>query len=238
MPENRYFTNQELKQNLSISLQGQEASHMSVIMRKKKNDTVEIINGKGFLSEAKILEISEKKATLKIEKIYFEKEKKQKIILVQSVIKPNKLELILEKCTELGVSEFWMFFSKHSQKMDFSENRIERFEKILISAIKQCGRLYLPKMKFLNTKEELKNAEGQLFLGSVAKESKKLIDSDIKNENNLFFIIGPESGFTEDEILFFEQSIKAMPIKLNENILRSETAAISSIAILSHLLQF
>ncbi len=237
MPKDRYFTNQDLKKNECISIQDQEAMHMHIIMRKKKNDIVEIINGKGILAKAKILNISKNIVDLKIENFYFEKEKKQKIILIQSLIKPDRLELIFEKCTELGVNEFWLLAFKNTQKINFSKNRWDRAQNILISALKQSGRLYLPKIKLLNSLDDIKDIKGQIFFGETQKNCVKLIASFKKNDENIFFIIGPESGFTNEEINYFEKNLKASAVKLNDNILRSETASITAIAITFQLLQ-
>jgi len=237
MPKDRYFFDKDLKKDEFISIQGQEASHINFIMRKKKNDFIELINGKGILAKAKILNISKNLVEIKINNLFFEKEKKQKIILIQSIIKSDRLDLIFEKCTELGSDEFWLFKSKNSKKINFTKNKLNRIKNIFISAIKQCGRLYLPKIKFLNSIEDLKNIKGQFFLADLKKDNKNLIDSYKKNAENIFFIIGPESGFTKEELNYFEINLQALPIKLNENILRSETAAITSISIISHLFQ-
>jgi 16S rRNA (uracil1498-N3)-methyltransferase len=237
MPKDRYFVDQVLKKNENISIETKEAAHMNFIMRKKKNDIIEIINGKGFLAKAKILDFSKSGVFVIIEDLYFEEEKKQKIILVQSLIKQDRLELVLEKCSELGVNEIWLLTSKNSLKVNFSKNKLERLQNILIAATKQCGRLYLPRIKFLKSLEDLKNIEGQIFIGEINKNCPKLIDSLKKNNENIFFLIGPESGFDNEEIFYFENNLKPSFVKLNSNTLRSETAAISAITIISHVLQ-
>ena len=72
MPKDRYFINHDLKKDLQVCIQGQESVHISLIMRKRQNEEVEIINGKGFLARAKILDISKNKTTLRIENVFFE----------------------------------------------------------------------------------------------------------------------------------------------------------------------
>lgn len=234
MPKNRYFFNQNLKENEIIKISGPEASHMQIVMRKKEKEAVEIINGRGSLAEAQIKKISENTIELEIKNIFFEKEKKQKLILIQAIIKSDKIELILEKCTELGCDEFWFFYSKNSQKINFSKNKLDRFQNILIAATKQCGRLYLPKIKFINELTDLTNLKGHIYFGSLEKDSASLIEPNKKNDENIFFIIGPESGFSNEESSYLKEK-KAKGIRLNKNILRSETAAISAISIISNL---
>lgn len=237
MPKDRFYTNQDLKKDICISITAQEACHMYIIMRKRKDDEVEIINGKGFLAKAKILNISKNQANLKIENIYFEEEKKQKLILVQSIIKPDRLDLVFEKCAQLGADEFHLFPAINSRKTEFSKNRLDRTLNILIAAIKQCGRLYLPKIKILTSIKDFQTIKSRIFFGSTDKNCTKLIDALKKEDENIYFIIGPQKGFTDEETNFMENDLKALPVKLNENILRSETAAITAIAITSHLLE-
>lgn len=237
MPKDRYYTNFDLKIDEIVSIQDKEASHMLYIMRKKQDDIVEIINGHGKLAEAKIVNTSKQKVDLKILKVSQESPKKKKLILVQSLIKQDRLELLLEKCTELGVDEFWIINLKNSIKLELSKNRLDRFQNILIAAIKQSGRLFLPKIVLLNSLKDLTKAKGQIFYGSTHKDSIKLKDALQQNDNNIFMIIGPEAGFSKDEEEYFKENLKAQGINLNENILRAETAAITSIAIISHLLQ-
>lgn len=236
MPKDRYYIDKDLKQGEVISIHGQEAAHMFIIMRKKRNEKVEIINGKGFLAKATVIDASKNSVNLNIENLEFVKEKKQKIILIQSIIKPDRLELILEKCTELGLDEFWLFKAVNTSEIHFSKSKLDRFNNLIIAATKQCGRLYLPKIKIFKSMEDLKDIHGQVFFGHTLKNSQKLIDSYDKNNENIYFIIGPESGFTNNEVNYLENNLKALPVKLNENILRSETAAISAITIISHLI--
>lgn len=237
MPKDRYFIDQDLKKDTSIELFDKEAHHLRSSMRKKEKDVVEVINGRGFLAKCVVEKIESKTVTLRIEDIDFVEEKKQSLTLIQAFIKPPKIDLILEKCTELGCNNFWFFKSSTSEKVDISKNRLIRMQHILIAALKQCGALYLPKIKIFETMRDIKNLEGQKYFGDLDENPKGLIDIDKKTAENISFFIGPEKGFSKEELLYLKEVLKAKGIKLNKNILRAETAAIATVAITSHFLQ-
>lgn len=260
MPKNRFYFNSPLKKNTSIKIDTKEVLHIQKIMRKKQGDIIEIINGQGFLASSEIVKIDKKFIEVKINKIIFEEEKKPKIFLLQPFLKFPNIELVLEKCTELGCSEFWFFESENSEKPKISKNKLDRFNTILTSAIKQCGSLYLPKIKFFDSLEgiknkllkngNIKNIQGNKTLKKNLESrniffgyrftSNSLLDIYCKNkqnikDTNIYFIIGPEKGFTKNENLFLENSLKALPINLNSNTLRAETASIAASCIISHI---
>lgn len=243
MPKDRYFIDQDLKKNSSLEIKDKEAHHIKTL-RKKEGELIEVINGKGFLAKAKIENFDKKSIKIRLLDVLFEKEKKQKLILVQAFIKPNKLEFLLEKTTELGVDEIWLFKSKNSEKLNFSKNRLDRMRSILIAAIKQSGRLYLPKIEIFESIKDIKNIDGNIYFGDLKKEAKRLLDvyknktkQSKEDKKNSYFFIGPEMGFFLGEISYLKNDLKATGIKLNNNILRSETAGIAAIAIAAHLLK-
>lgn len=237
MPKDRYFIDQDLKKEASIELFDKEAHHLRTSMRKKMGDAIEIINGRGFLAKAIVEKIESKAVILHIKEVAFKEEQKQRIKLIQAFIKPPKIDLILEKCTELGCNDFWFFNSSTSEKIDISKNRFERMNHLLIAALKQCGALYLPKIKIFKTLRDIKNLEGQKYFGSLDETEKKSLDIDKNTAENISFFIGPEKGFSKEEISYLKEVLKAKGVKLNSNILRAETAAIAAVAITSHFLQ-
>ncbi len=238
MPKDRYFIDQDLKKNFSLEIKDKEAHHIKTL-RKKEGELIEVINGKGFLAKAKIENFDKKSIKIRLLDVLFEKEKKKKLILVQAFIKPNKLEFLLEKTTELGVDEIWLFKSKNSEKINFSKNRLDRMRSILIAAIKQSGRLYLPKIEIFESIKDIKNLDDNenIYYGDVQKQAKRYVDVYKKDKKNIYFFIGSEMGFFKDEISYLKNNLNALGIKLNNNILRSETAGIASIAIAAHLLK-
>jgi 16S rRNA (uracil1498-N3)-methyltransferase len=232
MPVNRFFSKELKKDDEIIDLKDSEFHHLKNVIRIKENEEIELINGKGLLANAKAIKITKNHATLKILSSIFKEDKKYKTILVQAIIKPIKLDLIIEKVTEIGVDEIYLFYSKKSEKINFSKNRLIRLDNILISASKQCSRVYLPKLTIFKSLKDI-TFNGMIYYGSTKKDP-LFKESFNKNERS-FFVIGPESGFEIEEIDYLKK-IKAFPVSINENILRSETAAIASICLLNHFL--
>ncbi len=238
MPENRFFTDQLLKTNKTIVLAKDEVHHLKV-MRLSKHSLLELVNGKNQLAYAEIKELKKNQAILQIKKLVQSKPAIWKLTLAMSLIKPAKMELIIEKATELGVHEFILFPADLSEAQQISDHKKERFKAIAIAALKQCGRLDLPTITYVNSLK--KTAAGcklkmQKYFGDLSSDALNPIQNGkfLKPEQNTNIIcfIGPEKGFTEDETIFFKKELKAQGIKLSENILRAETAAIAAAALL------
>ncbi|OGN61494.1 MAG: hypothetical protein A3F40_01990 [Chlamydiae bacterium RIFCSPHIGHO2_12_FULL_27_8] len=231
MPQNRYFIDENIKINSTYLLENNELHYLKNVMRNTEDDEIEIINGNGILAKAKILKISKNSAEIKIYSLNENRKRKTKSVLVQSILKPQNMDYILEKNTELGIDEFWVFFSKNSEKVNISQNRIFRMNQILISAVKQSGRLFLPEIKIFENISKLPEFKN----GYLCSLDSKKIDK-IESSEDIFIIVGPEKGFLKEEEDFFINKFKVKKIKLNQNVLRAETASICAGAILNYFL--
>ena len=151
---------------------------------------------------------------LQITHAEFHKPTKQ-LQLGMSLIKQPKLELVIEKCTELGITDFHLFPAEHSERNHISDNHQNRLHTITTSATKQCGRLYFPTIH-LYTKIHIPRYSAYATLQGNPKLLKNMEISSI--------LIGPEKGWSQrEENLLAEH---AQPVSLHSNILRAETAAI------------
>ncbi|MBP9840899.1 MAG: 16S rRNA (uracil(1498)-N(3))-methyltransferase [Simkaniaceae bacterium] len=203
MPSHRFFSS-------GSTIEGEEFHHLTRVMRNQVGDEIELIDGKGSLSLAKITSIEKKEATLKILATSTEEPPKERYSLIQGVPQGAKIEWVLEKGTELDIDDFLFFGSK-----DFSPNKLTRFHHILIAAIKQCGRLFLPTLSFYSSLEEVPLHEGACYgdpQGTPYHTGHQIV-------------IGPESGFSEEEISLLKGK-GAQGVSLGKHILRTETAAI------------
>ncbi|MDD2907643.1 MAG: RsmE family RNA methyltransferase [Candidatus Gracilibacteria bacterium] len=140
--------------------------------------------------------------------------------------KQEKIEYIIQKGVEVGIKNFVFFRSDRSQKLLLSENKIERLNKIMIEAIEQSGRNYLPELVFIDKLDFslIKNDENIVF-HTVNEESLSLKDIKIIYDKNINIFVGPEGGFSEEEIkkmniLVFKK------VHLGNRILRTETTGI------------
>ena len=147
-------------------------------------------------------------------------------------IKLNYLNLMIQKATELGVTRFIPLLTDHTVVRKINEKRIK---KIIVEASEQSNRLNLPTLdKLKNFEEFLKeNIDITIHFGDLNSKNKKI---DIKRNEPLCILIGPEGDFSIKEREIISKMKNIIPININKNILRSETAAISMISIISYTL--
>lgn len=236
MPVNRFYIDQDLQQSLELVIEGDEFHHLCNATRKRSGERVEIINGRGFLAEGVVKEIKKFSALIAIDEVIFQEKESKPLILIQGVPRMNRLDTIIEKCTELGVSGIHLFGGDRSERKELSDSAISRAEKVAIAAVKQCGRLYLPALHLFDSLEESLPKEGALFFGDIDPEAPLLFHEWIrqKSPESAAFAVGPEGGFSERE----EEILKekgAVGVKLADHILRTDTAPILAIGLLRHL---
>lgn len=223
MPAERFYMDAPLTGTLS--LEGPEFHHLAHVMRNRVGDSIELVNGKGGLAAAKVTAIGKHSATLAILSATSTPVPAPRIVLGIPLMRPSKLELVVEKCTELGADAFWFFAADHSEKEELSSNQIERLSHIAISAMKQCGRLDLPHIQISPRLQDLLHSDAVYFFGDTRPQAKK-----ITAQEKVVFITGPEKGFSEKELQLLDQ--KGTGVKLHRNILRAETAPIAAVCLL------
>lgn len=203
----------------------EESKHIIKVLRKKDGDILFVTNGLGFLFKTEIVLASDSKCTVQI--VSFEKASIPKYNL-HLVVAPTKMndryEWFLEKATEIGVQEITPIICDRSERKVIN---MERFEKILLSAIKQSNALYLPKLNpAISFKEFVKNKNTGLQLIAHCEETdKKTLKSVLQPDTDITVLIGPEGDFSDKEItLALEQNY--IPVTLGNTRLRTETAAV------------
>lgn len=233
MPSYRFFLDSSFETGHRIQFKEDEYKHIVKVMRLDVNDALEIVNGKGILCQAIITEISKHTVTSQIQSVHQEREHRPKFIIAQSLLRPSSLELICEKNTELGVMELWFFPAEHSEKHDLSTNQLERLHRHAVSAIKQSGRLFLPSLRFFSSLEDaLSQVNYQFLFGDLTTKAVKLQEA-IDGTLTPVFFIGPEKGFTNEELDVLSK--KAKGVSLGLHTLRAETASIAASSLLGIL---
>jgi 16S rRNA (uracil1498-N3)-methyltransferase len=209
----------------NFSFDKEESKHIIKVLRKKDSDILYVTNGLGYLFKTEITLASDNKCTVKI--ISFEKAAPSKYNLHLAVA-PTKMndryEWFLEKATEIGIHEITPIICDRSERKVVNK---ERFEKIILTAMKQSNELYLPKLNEAMTfKEFIKTQNKGLQLIAHCEETdKKSLKSVLKPNENITMLIGPEGDFSEKEIeLALENNY--IPVSLGNTRLRTETAAI------------
>jgi 16S rRNA (uracil1498-N3)-methyltransferase len=228
----RLFFSESLSLNLSSKLDKSQSHYLTKVMRIKVGESFSLFNKSGEW-EAKINEISKGVVEFIVTKQLRHKENSKEVWLAFSPIKSNYFNFMIQKATELGVTKFIPIIFNRTIVRKINK---ERLEKIIIEAAEQSNRIHIPSVE---KPQDLKNFLSKnkrkidLIFTDLNSENKKL---DIKKLINkpICIIIGPEGDFSEsekEEILTFE-GVKQ--IKINENILRSETAAISALSIVNY----
>ena len=220
------FYNSEIKNGDStFFFDKEESKHIVKVLRKKESDKIFITNGLGYLFESEIILASEKKCEVKIIKETFQQPDTFYTHIAVAPTKMNdRLEWFLEKATEIGIHEITPIICDRSERKVINR---ERFEKILLTAMKQSNVLFLPKLnQAISFKEFIKNKkEGLQLIAHCEETDKKSLKSVLKTNENVTLLIGPEGDFSEKEIaLALENNYS--PVSLGNTRLRTETAAI------------
>ncbi len=228
----RLFFSNTLSANMTDKLDKPQSHYLTKVMRIKRNDFFSLFNSYGEW-EAKVLEILKGIVQFKIIKQIRSKESSKEIWLAFSPIKSNYQNFMIQKATELGVTKFIPIIFNRTIVRKINK---ERLEKIVIEASEQSNRLNVPLIeKAQNLKNFLKLNSMDLIFTDLNSDNKKIDKSKLTNKP-ICIIIGPEGDFSEterEEILSFKN---VQALKINENILRSETAVISAISILNYVI--
>ena len=231
----RLFFPENLSLNLTAKLDKSQSHYVNKVMRVKVNETFSLFN-ESVEWEAKIKEISNGIVGFIITKQLRQKENSKEIWLAFSPIKSNYFNFMIQKATELGVTKFIPVITDRTivRKINY-----ERVENITIEASEQSNRLLIPKVeKTQNLKSflEKNNNKINIIFGDINTKNQKLDPKIQKEDKPICIIIGPEGDFTEaerEQILNFKD---VQSLKINDNILRTETAAISALSIINYFL--
>lgn len=240
------FYNSDISKNTTqITFDKIESKHIVRVLRKKEGDILKITNGKGFLFDAKISFSSDKKCAAEI--IAVQEKPKPWNYYLHIAIAPTKnndrTEWFLEKATEIGIDEITPIICSNSERRVV---KLERFEKIIQSAMKQSLKFTLPKLNepikftdFIN-----QNIDGKIciahcepFIKNSGQEEEKQLLKDVINPlEKITILIGPEGDFSLQEITKALEK-NCIPISLGESRLRTETAALVAVQNVSFINQ-
>ncbi len=214
-----------------------EQHHLCNVLRGKLGDTIRVIDGKGSVCIAKIYRIGAESSDVKIINREFCRRHTPSLTLFQGVPKSDKMELILQKTTELGVTQIVPMSTERSLQKP-SENRFERWHRIVLSATKQCKRAWLPELHKVQEFNECLNmiqkyARSLIFWENERQQHIKAVLGEKTKEESIAFLVGPEGGFTDKEVNAAVEK-GCIPVKIGSNILRTETAAIAGITIAAY----
>ena len=202
------------------------------VLRVRIGEIIYLFDNSGMEYETKVENISNKEIEISLVRKYQGKlEPTVRVILYQALLKKDKWEWVLQKTTELGVSEIIPMRTEYCISDTISENKRERYEKIIVEATEQCGGCRMPKLGELQTfaqvLQSLQQQKIPAFILHPEEQSPSLIQAT--NElKEISLLVGPEGGFSEKEI---EEAKEAgvLIVQLGQRILRAETATIIAV---------
>ena len=225
----RLFFPKSLSLNLTDKLDKSQSHYVSKVMRVKENEVFSLFNNSGEW-EAKILNISKSIVEFNVTKQLRQKENKREIWLAFSPIKSNYFNFMIQKATELGVTKFFPIIFDRTIVRKINK---ERLEKVIIEAAEQSNRINLPIIEEPQKLKKFLNKEMDLIFTDINTNNTK-INLKKLTAKPICVIIGPEGDFSEEERIEILKFNGVQPIKINENILRSETAVISALSIINY----
>jgi len=224
----RLFFSESLSINLTDKLNKSQSHYLTKVMRIEIGNNFSLFNQNGEW-EARVTNITKGIVEFSTMKKIRSNDNGKEIWLAFAPIKFNYLNLMIQKATELGVSKFIPILTERTIVRKINEKRLN---KIIIEASEQSNRLKVPKLdEIIKLDNFLKfNQKTNIIFGDLNTDNKKII---VKGTEPLCILIGPEGDFTLKEREKILKLKNIIPLKINENILRAETAAISMISILT-----
>lgn len=210
-------------------LSEEESRHCLQVLRHNIGDKITIIDGKGYFWEAEIAGKQGKKCLLKVVGKYLD-EKSQRNYYLHIAIAPTKnierMEWLLEKCTEIGIDEVSFLLCKRSER---KEIKLERLEKIIVQAAKQSRKAFLPKINEMQKLsvflEDMKKQSQGKWIAHLEPAEKKTLGQIVQNNTSYAILLGPEGDFEQEEIAAAKLA-GFESISLGNAVLRTETAGL------------
>lgn len=234
-----YIKNEQMDED-KITIQNDDFNHIKNVLRYKIDDEIDVCDENGIRYKTKIEKFEDGSVILKITEVSNDStECNINITLFQGLPKSDKMDLIVQKCTELGVKEIVPFIServivKLNEKNE--EKKIERWQKIAKEAAKQSGRQIIPNIgNTINLKNIIENlSKYDIVIMPYECEKEHMIKNVLRkidnNVKNIAIIIGPEGGFSEKDVEILEKCEKLKKVSLGSRILRTETAGFITLA--------
>lgn len=228
---NRFFIPSDWIDQDKVVIMGKQVHQLKDVLRLRAGDHIAVLDNTGGEYEVEIIEMSRDHVTGVIYSKRYIEEPKTKVTLYQALLKGNNFELVLQKCTEIGVSSFVPVQCERCVARTPDDKKQERWRKIIAEAAEQSGRGKLPTLEpVLDFRQACQTATNLSLLaweGEAASELRPLLQSEAasitRHSINLF--VGPEGGFSPAEVEL-ARNCGIIPITLGKRVLRAETAGL------------
>lgn len=217
-----------------ISLDERASHYLLHVLRLKRGTVLRLFDGEGHFAEAKLVECQRKGVKVKIQHTYKQDNRSPlHLHLYQGVCRGEKMDLVVQKATELGVSIITPVLTQYAQAQrdkDRQHNRLQHWQQVMISAAEQSGRSHLPSLQPFISLADINVAVDTFIL---EPQSETAI-SKVALTQQAAIVVGPEGGFSEDEITHLKQH-GCQTLSMGPRVLRSETAGLAAIAVMQSL---
>ncbi|MBK5258393.1 MAG: 16S rRNA (uracil(1498)-N(3))-methyltransferase [Thermoanaerobaculia bacterium] len=223
----RIFTDQPIAPG-EITIAGEEFHHASRVVRVRDGEAVEVFDGRGGSAAGRVKSIASSSMSVIIESTIPSRESPLSLTLAMSIINLEKFEIVLQKATELGVVAFIPMVTERVElRPERYRGKSERWEKIVFEAVKQSGRAVTPRIEVPTPFNDVIRRDGTRLLFDA--DSQPSLEEPV---NTATLLIGPEGGWSEEEIASARAS-SCLFRRLGPRRLRAETAAICAVAIIT-----
>lgn len=239
----RFFIEPDTEIADEVLLSQRETHHIKKVLRLNPGTQLQLLDGKGNIHDAEIMALGNN-ARLKILSSMHIEGDKTPLRVCQSVLKGQKMELLVQKCTELGVRLFTPYYSERSQLKKTELGKIQkkqaRWQRIIEEACKQCNNPIMMQLNPLVSYEEMLTMEENgvqklLFWEEAPQQNSLHIHPPRPDSHGVQIVFGPEGGFPETEVTSAREKDFQI-LSLGPRILKAETANIAAVSIIQHLL--
>ena len=230
----RFFVESDAIQRNTATITGEDVAHITRVLRLKAGDEIRICDGQGreYAARLTMLQKQEVQAAL-LEQVAIHTEPAHTVTLYQGLPKTGKMEVIIQKCVELGISAIVPLVTERcvvKPGADFEKKRV-RYQRVAYEAAKQSGRGIIPAVRPLITFTQLPYGAHDLVLHAYEEEHARTLKQALQGAKarDIAILIGPEGGFTKEEVELSMHS-GAKTVTLGSRILRTETAGMAMLA--------
>lgn len=227
----RLFTQHAFHSKGVIPLDSGQAHYLHNVLRRKDGDFIRLFNGKDGEWFGKLQSLNKKSGTVVLtDQLKKQPLQKKRLHLVFAPIKKNRMDWLIEKAVELGVSDFHPVLTQNTEIRKLNEVRLQQQ---IFEAAEQCERLEIPNLHPLQKLETVLGSwpEESQLLACIERAQTQMLQDVKLEKNDIAFIIGPEGGFTAEEKERISK--KAHPVSLGETILRCETAVVKALVLIN-----
>jgi 16S rRNA (uracil1498-N3)-methyltransferase len=230
----RFFYDPAQESSEHLLIEGAEARHISTVLRLRLGGTAELLDGAGRVLVGQIERISADSVLFRILSRRREPESRSPLTLAAALLKGKKMDLLVQKAAELGVHSFIPLITRYCEPQGRDKQMIDRWQRIMLEACKQCGRPWLMRISTPLPLHELEIPQDSLKIMPWEKETvRSFSDINIKAGQSALLLIGPEGGFHPEEVDFAKQC-GFNTVSLGPRILRAETAVLTAAVLVQH----